>query len=76
MGVIEETVRQAQINNNRFFFKYSEMVDRESAYEQLEERVARQQAEKQREEEELAAQKTRPADGRDRDRLLPLDGAG
>lgn len=59
MGVIEETVRQAQINNNRFFFKYSEMVDRESAYEQLEERVARQQAEKQREEEELAAQKAK-----------------
>ena len=35
------------------------MVDRESAYEQLEERVARQQAEKQREEEELAAQKAK-----------------
>lgn len=68
MGPLEDTVRESQIKGSLLYSKYSQMIDRESAYEILEKRVLAKEedekraaeeaeAEKQRRKEEAAAQK-------------------
>lgn len=70
MGALDESVRKTQITDNLLYTKYSQMIDRESAYEILKKKVveeaefeqkaeAEAAAEKQRAKEELAAQKQR-----------------
>lgn len=70
MGTIDDATRDSQIKNSLLYIKYSEMEDRDSAYEflqrkNIEEEAAEKKAaeeaavEKQRQEEEAAAQKQR-----------------
>lgn len=70
MGAIDEETRKSEIVNNLLYHRYSEMIDRDSAYEFLQrkaladEESARRQAqeaeaEKQRLKEEAAAEKQR-----------------
>ena len=70
MGALEDEVRDGQIKGHLLYTKYAQMVDRESAYEILEEKVTAQveserraaeeaAAEKQRQKEEAAAEKQR-----------------
>ena len=68
MGALEDEVRKAQITDNLLYTKYTQYIDRESAYEILEKRVVAEdeeerkaaeaaEAEKQRLKEEEAARK-------------------
>lgn len=59
MGVIDDDDREKQIKKSEFNSKYNKMIDRESAYEQLEDRIARQQAETAKAKEEAEAQKAK-----------------
>ena len=66
MGALEDVVRMAIINGSDLFAKYSDFVDRDSAYEFLErmeltkqENALREEEEKQRRIEEAAAEKER-----------------
>lgn len=70
MGALDEAVRQEQIKGSLFYSKYSQMLDRESAYEVLEQKVLNQEESnrkaaeeaallKQQEKEEAAAEKQR-----------------
>lgn len=73
MGALDEKVRGWQITDSLLYTRYSQVYDRESAYEILEERVINQQeadrkaakeaeAEKVRQKEEAAAEKQRLRD--------------
>lgn len=64
MGAIEDNIRKDEIVNNLLYSRYSEMVDRDSAYEFLQRKALADEkeaeeaaAEKQRQKEEAAAQK-------------------
>lgn len=68
MGALEEVIRQDEMVNNLLYAKYTEEIDRESAYEILKKKVlaeeeaeaaeaAEKEAEKQRLKEEAAAKK-------------------
>lgn len=68
MGALDETIRKDEMINNLLYVKYTQEIDRESAYEILEKKVlaeeqaeaeeeAAKAAEKQRLKEEAAAQK-------------------
>lgn len=57
MGVIDDDDRRAQIKKSEFKSKYSDMIDRESAYEMLEVRIVKQQEETQKAKEEAEAEK-------------------
>lgn len=70
MGALDDSVRKTQISDNLLSIKYSQEVDRESAYEILKKKVvaeeeeeaqaeAEEAAEKQRLKEEAAAEKQR-----------------
>ena len=66
MGSLDETVRQSQIGGSLLYSKYTQVVDRDSAYEFLEryaieqaEAAARAEEEKQRLKEEAAAERAR-----------------
>lgn len=56
MGPIDDATRKQQIEQNTLYIRYGEMVDRDSAYELLEKRVA-QEEEAEQQEKELALQK-------------------
>lgn len=51
MGPIDDVTRKKQIEQNMLFIRYSDFVDRESAYELLEKRVAQEEADEQKEKE-------------------------
>ena len=70
MGALDDEVRKSEIVNNLLYTKYTQELDRESAYELLEQRVASELAEeeaekqaaeeaKQKAKEEAAAEKQR-----------------
>ncbi len=66
MGAIDDDIRKNEIVNNLLYSRYSEMIDRDSAYEFLQrkaladaEEAEEAAAEKQRQKEEAAAQKQR-----------------
>lgn len=59
MGVIDDDDRERQIKGSEFATKYTKMIDRESAYEQLEVRIAKQQADTAKAKEEAEAQKAK-----------------
>ena len=70
MGALEDDLRKAEIENNLLYTRYTQELDRESAYEMLTKKVAAEEeaeaeaaaaeaAEKQRLKEEAAAEKQR-----------------
>ena len=63
MGALDDSMRKAEISGNLLSIKYSQEIDRESAYELLKKKVVAEEEEsapqKQREKEELAAEKQR-----------------
>ncbi len=63
MGALDDEIRKSEIVNNLLYTKYTQELDRESAYECLTKKVAAEEqaeaAEKQRLKEEAAAEKQR-----------------
>ena len=59
MGALDEKVRGWQITDNLLYTRYSQVYDRESAYEILEERVTSRQEAERKAEEEAAAERQR-----------------
>lgn len=59
MGPAEDSVVDAVIHASPFYSKYSQMVDRDSAYEKLEARTQQEAQEKEQEEKEAALEKER-----------------
>lgn len=70
MGALDDAIRKSEIENNLLYTKYTQELDRESAYEMLTKKVAAEaeaaeeakaaaEAEKQRLKEEAAAEKQR-----------------
>ncbi|MGN1147402.1 MAG: helicase HerA-like domain-containing protein [Lachnospiraceae bacterium] len=53
MGALDDTVREQQIKNNLLYIRYSNMTDRDSAYEFLQ-RLSLENAEKEQQEKEAA----------------------
>lgn len=59
MGALDDEVRKMQITDNLLYMKYTQEVDRESAYEILKKKVVAEEAEEQRAAKEAAAEKLR-----------------
>ena len=59
MGALDDRERKNQIEDNMLYIKYSQEVDRESAYEILKKKVAKEDAEEAAEKEAAAAEKLR-----------------
>ena len=59
MGALDDAVRENEIKNHLLYAKYSQEIDRESAYEMLEKKVVQEEAEEQKAKEEAAAEKQR-----------------
>ncbi len=59
MGALDDEVRKNETVNNLLYTKYTQEIDRESAYELLEKKVAAEAAEEQQEKEAAAAEKLR-----------------
>lgn len=57
MGPIDDGERKQQIEQNPLYIRYSETVDRDSAYELLEKRVAREEEAEQKEKERILQEK-------------------
>ena len=57
MGALDETERKNQIQDNMLYIKYSQEVDRESAYEILKKKVAEEDAAEEEAKELEAAEK-------------------
>ncbi len=62
MGALDESERKSLITGNLLYSRYSEEVDRESAYELLEKRVLATAEEERLEKEAVAAEKQRQKD--------------
>lgn len=62
MGALDDGVRKNQIQDNLLCIKYSQEVDRESAYELLKKKVASEEAAEAEEKEAIAAEKQRVKD--------------
>ncbi len=67
MGPIDPPTRQGLINGSEFRGKYGQSVDRESAYEYLQQKFAREQADAREAAEAEQEEKARKARARDRD---------
>lgn len=59
MGALQDEVREGQIKGHLLYTKYAQMVDRESAYEILEKKVAVNEENQRRADEEAEAEKLR-----------------
>lgn len=59
MGVLDETARDSEIKGSLLYGRYVEMIDRDSAYEFLQRKMAAEEEQEQREAEEAAAEKQR-----------------
>lgn len=59
MGALDESVRNAEISGNLLSIKYSQEVDRESAYELLKKKVVAEEEAEAQEQAEIAAEKQR-----------------
>lgn len=59
MGALYEEIRRKQITDDLLYAKYSQMIDRESAYEILEKKVVQEEESKRKASEEAAAEKQR-----------------
>lgn len=57
MGALDDEIRKTQITENLLYTKYSQVIDRESAYELLTKKVAQEEADEQKAKEEAVAQK-------------------
>ncbi|MEQ8201680.1 MAG: helicase HerA-like domain-containing protein [Syntrophomonadaceae bacterium] len=67
MGPIDPATRQGLLNGSALKGKYEQSVDRESAYELLQQKYAREKADAQEALEAAQEKKARPAESRDRD---------
>ncbi len=59
MGALDDGVREREIKGNLLYSKYFQMIDRESAYEILEERVLAREEDEKRAAQEAEAEKLR-----------------
>lgn len=59
MGVLEDSIRDGEMKASLLYTKYNQEIDRESAYELLTGRVAREEEDARLQKEEAAAQKAR-----------------
>lgn len=59
MGALDDEVRKSEITNNLLYAKYTQEIDRESAYELLERKVVAEKEQEQQEKEAAAAEKQR-----------------
>ena len=88
MGALDDAVRKSEIENNLLYLKYTQELDRDSAYEMLTKKVAVEaeeaaeakaaaEAEKQRLKEEAAAEKQRikEAEAAEKQRLKEIEAA-
>ena len=88
MGALDDAVRKSEIENNLLYLKYTQELDRDSAYEMLTKKVAAEaeeaaeakaaaEAEKQRMKEEAAAEKQRikEAEAAEKQRLKEIEAA-
>lgn len=59
MGTLEDDIREKEIKNSLYYSRYTQEIDRESAYELLEKQVLLEAKQKEKEAQEAAQQKQR-----------------